>query len=135
MDTQNENSFEVINEDLNLIIAKLVGEVLGAYKELTMQNFFSCLIRLMEAVELIPTLVGEDKKYIVKEVLKQIVNQVNISDKELQQLLVMFVNSFLLDLIIDGIVKLTKEGCKINFQEMIDKFNTCRCQPKCCQLC
>lgn len=113
--------------DANIKI--IIDSVLAAYKELTIKDFFDCIVKLMECAEAIPTLVGADKKKVVKGVLVQIIQRINIPNKGEKDLILLLVNSGLVDLIIDGIVKLTKEGCKINVQELAAK---CCCKSGKC---
>lgn len=114
-----------IDENIKIII----DNILAAYKELTLKDFFDCIVKLMECAEVIPTLVGTDKKKVVKSVLVQIIQRINIPNKGEKDLILLLVNSGLVDLIIDGIVKLTKEGCKINIQDLASK---CCCKSGKC---
>ena len=118
--------------DVDANITKLVNSVIEAYKEIKLNDFFACVVKLMEGAEAIPALSGADKKKVVKGVLNQIVEKINIPNPKEKEIIVFLINSGLVDLIIDGIVKLTKEGCKINVQEIVAKCNSCCKCGKCC---
>lgn len=113
--------------DIDANVKKIVDNVMAAYTEFTLKDFFECVVKLMECAEAIPLLAGADKKKVVKSVLSQIVTKINIPNPSEKEMITFLVNSGLVDLIIDGIVKLTKDGCKINVQELASK-----CCCKCC---
>lgn len=118
-------------EDIDANVKRIVNNVSLAYKELRLSDFFACIVKLMECAEAIPILIGADKKKVVKSVLTQIVNTINIPLQRDRELIMLLINSGIIDLIIDGIVKLTKEGCKINIQELANKCNCCCKDGKC----
>ena len=113
--------------DVDANITKIVDNVISAYTEFTLKDFFECIVKLMECAEAIPLLAGADKKKVVKGVLTQLITKLNIPDQGEKDVILFLINSSIVDLMIDGIVKLTKEGCKINVQQIIEK-----CGCKCC---
>ena len=85
------------------------------YKDLEINslNMNDFLIKLMECVEEIPLLIGEDKKKIVKGVLIVIVEKLHIKQEEKDKIIYLLTND-IIDIIIDLIVKLTKIETSIN---------------------
>lgn len=117
----------ITQNDIDANILKIVNSAISAYNEMTSKDVFACIVNVMECAEAIPLLSGADKKKVVKGVLSQIITRINIPNESEKTMILFLINSGLVDLIIDGIVKLTKEGCKINVQELAEK---CKC--KCC---
>jgi hypothetical protein len=112
--------------EIDVIVKKILDNALEAYKELKIRDFFDCLVKIMECAEAIPKLVGTDKKLIVKSVLTQLIDHIPFQNATEKNLIVFLINSDVVDLLIDGIVKLTKEGCKINLKEVMKKAG-CKC--------
>lgn len=115
-------------EQIDANISSIASNILDVYKDITMSDFFGCLVKLMESAELLPSLAGADKKKVVKGVLNQLISKINFPKQGEKQLLEFIVNSGLIDLIIDGIVDLTKNGCQINIEQLAQK---CCCGGKC----
>jgi hypothetical protein len=113
--------------DANII--RILSGVTGAYKDMQMKDMFGCIVKIMESAEEIPALVGVDKKKIVIGVLSQLVNSIPFPDPRQREIVLGFVNSGLAGLMIDGIIKITKEGCRINVEHL---ENAC---AKCCCCC
>lgn len=117
---------EMTQTDIDATVKTIVDKAIEAYSELKIKDFFDCLVKIMECAEAIPKLIGADKKRIVKSVLTQIIDKIPFTNQNEKNIVVFLVNSDIVDLVIDGIVKLTKEGCKINIKEI---------QEKCCKCC
>ena len=117
--------------EINANINKILDSSVGVYKDLQMKDMFGCVTKLMECAETIPTLKGADKKQVVVGVLGQLVHTIPFPNEKEAEMVMSFVNSGLVGLIIDGVVNLTKEGCKINIQEVEQKCSKC-CKCKCC---
>jgi len=112
--------------EIDVIVKEIFDKAVLAYNELKIKDFFDCLVKIMECAEKYTKLIGADKKKIVKSVLSQLVDHISSQNATEKNLISFLVNSDVVDLIIDGIVKLTKEGCKINIQEIIAKAK-CKC--------
>ena len=115
-------------DEIDVIVKKILDDAVSAYQELKIRYFFDCLVKIMECAEAVPKLAGTDKKKVVKSVLTQLVERIPFQNATEKNLIVFLVNSDVVDLIIDGIVKLTKERCKINLKEVMEKAG-CKC---CC---
>lgn len=100
-------------------VSTILDNAIGVYKDLALKDFFDCLVKLMECAEQVPTLIGADKKKVVKSVLTQLVNKINFKTQQEKDVIMFLINSGLVDIVIDSIVKLTKEGCKINLQQVM----------------
>lgn len=114
-------------DEIDVIVKSVIDKAIAAYSELKLKDFFECLVKIMECAEAIPKLTGADKKKIVKSVLSQIIDRINFPSQSEKSVFVFLVNSDIVDLIIDGIVKLTKEGCSINIKEIIAEKCGCKC--------
>lgn len=106
-------------------IKHVFDDIILIYKDLTLKDFFGMLIKLMELAEEIPHLAGSDKKKIVKGVISQILIRVNIPNPKEKEVLIFLAESGLVEFLIDSIVKLTKEGCKINIPQIVEKVKHC----------
>jgi len=101
--------------DIDQIIKQLYDEMVLMYKDMTFKtpDFHDCIIRLMECVEIMPKLVGADKKKIVKGVLLLIINKLKIDESEKKKIIYILTND-IIDIIIDLVIKMTRNSCKIN---------------------
>jgi len=123
----------ITDTEMDVIVQRVVENAITTYKELNMKNIFSCVIMAMELVETVTTLSGGDKLKIVKKALSQIVQKCNIPAED-KKIIEMFIDSDLIDVVISGIVFLTKNGCKINLQQLEETIKkTCGC-GKCVML-
>lgn len=113
--------------ELDANVEKIFSNVISVYHNMQLKDVLGCTVKIMECAELIPSFVGADKKKVVKGVINLIVDQIPFPDPREKTVVVFLVNSGLIDLIIDAIVKLTKEGCRINIQEVMKKA-CCKCK-------
>ena len=106
-------------QEIDDIIERIFQDICQMYKdvEFDTRNIHDCLIRLIEIVEEIPTLVGADKKKIVIGVLNLIIHHLHIKETEKQKIIYMLTHE-IIDMIIDLVVKLTKTPSKINFKQV-----------------
>lgn len=116
--------------DINSVISTLVENALAVYKDIKTKDIMGVIVKLMESVETLPMLTGADKKQVVLVVLTQVVQRINFQNPAEKESLLAFINSGLVSIIIDGIIKLTKEGCKINVQQLEQSCSKC-CGKKC----
>lgn len=100
-------------EKIDETIAKMYDDLTIAYHDLnfTHHDFHDCLIKLLECVELIPNLLGIDKKKIVIGVLVLIVNKLTIAEDEKTKILDIL-NSNLISAIIDLLMKVKESNNK-----------------------
>lgn len=111
--------------EIDALVAKILADVIVAYKEIQLKDFFECLIKLMECAEAIPVIVGADKKKVVLGVLKAIIEKIPFKRQSDKEIVMFIVNSGIVSLIIDTIVGLTKKGCKINVPQLVKEH--CKC--------
>lgn len=105
-------------KEIDEIIEKIFQDICQIYKdvEFDTKDMHDCLIRLMEIVETMPTLIGADKKKIVIGVLYLIIHHLRIKDIEREKIQYMLSHD-IIDMIIDLIVKLTKFPSRINLKQ------------------
>jgi hypothetical protein len=105
-------------QEIDDIIERIFQDICQMYKDVEFEtkDMHDCLIRLMEIVENIPTLVGADKKKIVIGVLYLIIHHLHISESEKEKILYMLTHD-IVGMIVDLIVRLTKSPSKINFRQ------------------
>ena len=111
--------------EIDATVAKILADIIVAYKEIQLKDFFECLIKLMECAEAIPMLIGADKKKVVIGVLKAVIEKIPFKKQSDKEIVMFIVNSGIVGLIIDTIVGLTKKGCKINVPQIIKEH--CKC--------
>ena len=90
---------------------------------MTIDNLFPFVVSVMESVEQVPGIDGSNKKSIVKFIVTSIVNDMKSDNSSIKAAIKYFIDSGLLDCIIDGIVSLTKNGCLIN----VGDGKKCKC--------
>lgn len=97
------------------IIEEIFQDSIHMYKdvEFDSRDLHDCLLRLMECVELIPELVGADKKKIVIGVIKMIIHHLQIKEIDKEKIMFMLTHD-IIDMMIDLIVKLTRSPSQIN---------------------
>jgi len=100
---------------INEIIEELYKDIIQMYKdvEFKSRNLHDCLIKLIECVELVPELIGADKKKIVIGVITLVVEHLHIKDTDKEKIMYMLTHD-IISQIIDLIVYLSKYPCKIN---------------------
>jgi hypothetical protein len=115
--------------DIDQQVAIILNNIIGIYKDIELKDIFAILVKLMECAEQIPSFVGADKKKVVKSVLTQIIERINFPKKAEKDLIIMLINCGIIDIAIDSIIKLTKEGCKINLQAVLKESccGKCKC--------
>jgi len=97
------------------IIEEIFQDSIHMYKdvEFDSRDLHDCLLRLMECVELIPELIGVDKKKIVIGVVKMIIHHLQIKEIDKEKIMFMLTHD-IIDMMIDLIVKLTRSPSQIN---------------------
>ena len=110
--------------EIDILIARIFADVLSSIQELSGKDFIGCLVKLMEVVEEIPNIIGVDKKKVVKGVLLQLVSKLPIQNQQEKAIITNIVSSSFIDFIIDEIVTLTKNGCRINLPQLAQ---SCKC--------
>ncbi len=71
-------------DEIDKIIEKMFNDIIDMYKDVEFEHhdMRDCMIKLMECVEMMPKLVGADKKRVVKGVLILVIHHVHINEKE-----------------------------------------------------
>jgi len=102
-------------QEIDKIIEKMCEDIVEMYKDVEIDtiNMHDFIIKLMECVEMIPKLVGADKKNVVKGVLLIIIEKIHIKQSEKDKIIYILTNN-IIDIIIDLIVKMTKTSTTIN---------------------
>ena len=106
---------------INEIIEKIFQDALKMYKDIDFDtgDLHDCLIRLMECVELIPELVGADKKKVVIGVITLLIHHLKITESEKSKIMYMLTHD-IIDMMIDLIVRVVKHPPKITPNTDID---------------
>lgn len=106
---------QTTQEEIDKLIEKMFSDIIDMYKDVEFEHhdMRDCLIKLMECVEMMPKLVGADKKKVVKGVLILIVHHVHINEKEKNRIIYMLTND-IIDMIIDLIIEVSKNSPKLN---------------------
>lgn len=102
------------NDAINKAIDKITSEVPDIYRDLKSHNIMHCVINLMECAEAFPALVGADRKKVVVQVLLRMLEKSSTLGSGELEMIKFLVNSGLIDSMIEGIITITKQGCKIN---------------------
>lgn len=102
-------------DEIDKIIEKMFNDIIDMYKDVEFEHhdMRDCMIKLMECVEMMPKLVGADKKRVVKGVLILVIHHVHINEKEKNRIIYMLTND-IVDMIIDLIIELSKNTPKLN---------------------
>lgn len=90
--------------EIDEIINKIYTNIIEIYKDLTLKDFFNCVLKLIECAEEYTNLIGSDKKKIVKGVLILIVNKINFSNPKEKEMILFVLTSSILDILIDTFV-------------------------------
>lgn len=109
-------------ERIDAIIATLCDDMYKAYKDINFSHhdFHDCMLKLMDCVEMMPALIGVDKKKIVVGVLVLIVSKLNINNIEREKITYLL-ESDLLGSVIDLIIRIYKMS---NKQQKIQTCDT-----------
>lgn len=121
--------------DIEQQVSTIYNLIVGTVTEMKAKDFLGCLVKIMEAAESIPGLIGADKKKIVKQVLTLLVNKITFPIAQEKEFVLSIINGPLIDYIIDEIVTLTKTGCRINIEQLVkSKCSSCSCSSCKCIL-
>lgn len=106
-------------QKINEIIEDLYKNIIQMYKDVEFESrdLHDCLIKLIECVELVPGLIGADKKKIVIGVITLVVEHLHIKDADKEKIMYMLTHD-IISMIIDLIVQLSKKPCQINTQKI-----------------
>jgi hypothetical protein len=96
-------------------IEKLCDDFIKIYHDMEFDrhNLKDCLIRLMECVELIPTLIGAEKKQVVLGVVVVLVEKLKINEDE-KAVIIYLLEHDIIALLVEIIIKLTKNPVQLN---------------------
>jgi hypothetical protein len=96
-------------------IEKLCDDFIEIYHdvEFDRHNLKDCLFRLMECVELMPILIGSDKKKVVIGVVVVLVEKLKINDDE-KAVIIYLLEHDIIELLVEIIIKLTKNPIQLN---------------------
>jgi hypothetical protein len=117
------------------IIEEIFQDSIQMYKdvEFDSRDLHDCLLRLMECVELIPELVGADKKKVVTGVIKMIIHHLQIKEIDKEKIMFMLTHD-IIDMMIDLIVKLTRSPSKINTVNISETSSTVSKPERYCEI-
>lgn len=96
-------------------IEKICDDFIVIYQDMEFDrhNLKDCLIRLMECVELMPTLIGADKKKVVLGVIVVLIEKLKINEGE-KEVIIYLLEHDIIALLVEIIVKLTKNPAQLN---------------------
>jgi hypothetical protein len=102
-------------ERINEIVKKMYEDIIQMYKDVEFEtrDLHDCLIKLIECVELVPDLIGADKKKIVIAVITLAIEHLHIKETDKEKIIYMLTHD-IISMIIDLIVYLSKHPCNIN---------------------
>lgn len=113
------------NNSGEVYLDNIVSDLLLSFRPLGMINFFACLIRAMECVEVFTELTGAEKKKTVINAVVKFIKLTEFANTQDRDTIIFLVESGVIDSVIECIITLTKIGCKINIQKILEE--KCKC--------